>query len=74
MKAPSWIKAGHRTMLHRSWPRMVVRFTKDGLAKPKLLVPEVEFTRTEQAAGRNPDAVLAGLTKHAETEWNKLKG
>jgi hypothetical protein len=69
----SWRNAGHRSILHRGYPRMVVRFNAEGKGTGKLLCNELEFVQNEIAAGRVPDKTIETLVKDAEKAWPELK-
>jgi hypothetical protein len=68
----SWRKAGHRSLIHRGYPRFVVRFNGQGVGKGKLLSNEQEFSQNEMAAGRVPEKTLETLVKDAEKVWPEM--
>lgn len=68
----SWRKAGHRSLLHRGYPKFVVRFNGRGVGTGKLLVNPQEYAQNELAAGRVPENTLAILVKDAEKVWLEL--
>lgn len=73
MKNNSWRKAGWRSLLHRGYPKAVVRFSTGGGPKLKLLCNEHEFHQSEIAAGRVPAETLVAMLKQAETAWRELQ-
>lgn len=73
MKNNSWRKAGWRSLLHRGYPKAVVRFGTSGGLKLKLLCNEQEFLQSEIAAGRMPEQTLAIMLKQAEAAWRDLE-
>lgn len=73
MKDSSWKKSGWRSLLHRGYPKVVVRFGPEG-GKLKLIGNQQEFNQTEIAAGRVPTETLAAMLKQAECVWSELNG
>ncbi len=71
MKNNSWRKAGWRSLLHKGYPKSVVRFGQGG-PKLKLLCNETEFNQSEIAAGRVPAETLMAMLKHAESVWREV--
>ncbi len=67
----AWTKCGWRSLLHRSYPRCVVRFASSG-ATLKLLCNEREFNAKEVSEGRIPAATREALLKHAKQVWKEL--
>lgn len=70
MKDSSWKKSGWRSLLHRGYPKAVVRFGQ-GSPKLKLLMPEDEFNTNEMAQGRVPADTLAAMLKQAQGAWEE---
>jgi len=67
----AWQKAGWRSLLHRNYPKAVVRFGNDG-PKFKLLIPHKEFNQTELGAGRDPEVTIRAMTLHAIKIWKEM--
>lgn len=67
----AWTKSGWRSLLHRAYPKCVVRFGGK-TATLKLLCNEREFVTKEKAEGRDPGETLLSLRKHAEKVWKDL--
>jgi hypothetical protein len=70
-KNSAWRRAGWRSLLHKGYPRCVVRFGSEG-AKLKLLTPEDEFNTNEVAQGRVPAETLMSMLTHAKAVWKEL--
>lgn len=68
----SWRKAGHRSLIHRGYPKLVVRFDGRGVGTGKLLCSVKEYDQNEMAAGRVPEQTLSALVKDAEKAWPEL--
>lgn len=68
----AWRKAGHRSLIHCGYPKLVVRFDGRGVGTGKLLVSASEFALQEMAAGRIHEQTLAALVKDAERAWPEL--
>jgi len=71
MKSNGWKKSGWRSLLHRGYPKCVVRFS-GARGKIKLLCNEREFNSGELAAGRIPHDTLKALEQQAENVWREL--
>lgn len=69
----AWRKAGHRSLIHRGYPKLVVRFDGRGVGTGKLLVNAREFEQNEIAAGRVPERSIEILVNEAEVEWQAFK-
>ncbi len=67
----AWTKSGWRSLLHKGYPKCVVRFASSG-ATLKLLCSHREFNANEQSEGRDPNETLASLLKHAKQVWKEL--
>lgn len=72
---PKWTKCGHRSLKHNSYPKMVVRFGKNGTGpgKAKLLISVPEFEANEERAGKKPAETLATLITEASARWAQLR-
>jgi hypothetical protein len=68
----AWRKAGSRCLLHKGYPKFVVRFTRWGVGTGKLLCNLQEFEQIELAAGRVPERSLEILVQDAEKAWQEL--
>lgn len=68
----AWRKAGHRSLIHRGYPKLVVRFDGRGVGTGKLLTNAREFEQTAILRGRDQRELLAELVKDAEKTWPEL--
>ena len=68
----AWRKAGHRSLIHRGYPKLVVRFDGRGVGTGKLLTNAREFEQTAILKGRRFEDLLAELVKDAEKAWPEL--
>lgn len=68
----AWKKAGWRSLKHKGYPKLVVRFGPDGVGKGKLLTNPQEYAANEIAAGRVPERTLEMLVTDATAFWAEL--
>lgn len=68
----AWEKSGWRSLKHKGYPKLVVRFGPDGTGKGKLLTNPEEFAQNEIAAGRVPEETVASLVIDAALFWAEL--